>query len=135
MRAKEFLSEQGLSKVHDALDVAALSLPYTYMMPEINNSNFYDIYRFGIAIAAVRGESGKDGVHQKANPTPEFRAQSRWGPNLIVSSFDPDVGEVIDKALKKVNKHGRKTISTPGSDEMTDTNTGSPIRSFKGYSR
>ena len=47
MRAKEFLTEQQLSDVHDALDVASLSLPYTYMMPELNNSNFYDIYRFG----------------------------------------------------------------------------------------
>jgi hypothetical protein len=131
MRAREFLTEQQLSDVHDALDVAALSLPNTYMMPEINNSNFYDIYRFGLAVAAVRGESGNDNVHQEK--TPAFRAQSKWGPNLIVTSFDPDVKQVIQQALKKVNKKGIKTISTPGSDEMTDTNTGSPVKGFKGY--
>jgi hypothetical protein len=131
MRAKEFLTEQQLSDVHDALDVAALSLPNTYMMPEINNSNFYDIYRFGLAVAAVRGESGNDNVHQYK--TPVFRAQSKWGPNLIVTSFDPDVKQVIQQALKKVNKKGIKTVSTPGSEEMLDTNKGSPVKGFKGY--
>ncbi len=131
MRAKEFLTEQQLSDVHDALDVAALSLPNTYIMPEINNSNFYDIYRFGLAVAAVRGESGNDTVHQ--DQTPEFRAQSQWGPNLIVTSFDPDVKNVIKKALNKVNKKGLKTVSTSGSDEMLDTNKGSPVKGFKGY--
>jgi hypothetical protein len=131
MRAKEFLTEQQLSDVHDALDVAALSLPNTYMMPEINNSNFYDIYRFGLAVAAVRGESGNDNVY--AHKTPEFRAQSKWGPNLIISSFDPDVKQVIQQALKKVNKKGIKTVSSQGSDEMLDTNKGSPVKGFKGY--
>jgi hypothetical protein len=131
MRAKEFLTEQQLSDVHDALDVAALSLPNTYMMPEINNSNFYDIYRFGLAVAAVRGESGNDNVH--AHKTPAFRAQSKWGPNLIISSFDPDVKQVIQQALKKVNKKGIKTVSSQGSDEMLDTNKGSPVKGFKGY--
>ena len=131
MRAKEFLTEQQLSDVHDALDVAALSLPNTYMMPEINNSNFYDIYRFGLAVAAVRGESGNDNVHQYK--TPVFRAQSKWGPNLIVTSFDPDVKQVIQQALKKINKKGIKTVSTPGSEEMLDTNKGSPLKGFKGY--
>jgi hypothetical protein len=131
MRAKEFLTEQQLSDVHDALDVAALSLPNTYMMPEINNSNFYDIYRFGLAVAAVRGESGNDNVHQYK--TPVFRAQSKWGPNLIITSFDPDVKQVIQQALKKVNKKGIKTVSTPGSEEMLDTNKGSPVKGFKGY--
>lgn len=133
MRAHEFLTEQDLSSIHDALDIDALSLPYTYMMPEINNSNFYDIYRFGVAVAAVRGESGKDRVHQDSNQTPEFRAQSKWGPNLIVSSFDPNVSKIIDKALKKVHKKGRITVSTPGSDEMTDTYISSPVKPFKGY--
>lgn len=135
MRATEFLTEQQLDDIHDALDVASFSLPYTYMMPEINNSSFYDIYRFGVAVAAVRGESNGDGVHQSKKQTPEFRAQSKWGPNLIVSSFDPNVSTVIDKALKKVHKKGKVTVSTPGSEEMGDTNVGSPLKAFKGYKK
>jgi len=133
MRAREFLTEQELSDVHDGLDVAALSLPYTYMMPELQNSNFYDIYRFGVAIAAVRGEQGDDTVQDQGRP--EFRASSEWGQNLIVSSFDPNVGKVIDKALAKTHHKGKKAVSTPGSQEMKDTSKVSPIKPFKGYAK
>jgi hypothetical protein len=132
MRAKEFLTEQELSDVHDGLDVAFLSLPYTYMIPELSNSNFYDIYRFGVAIAAVRGEGGSEDNVQDKN-RPKFRPESKLGKHPTVSSFDPNVGKVIDKALSKVNKHGKKAVSSPGSEEMTDTYKGSPIKPFKGY--
>jgi hypothetical protein len=132
MRAKEFLTEQQLSDVHDGLDVAFMSLPYTYMIPEISNSNFYDLYRFGVAMAAVRGEMGaEDQVQDKDRP--KFRPESKWGKHPTVSSFDPNVGKVIDKALSKVNKHGKVSVSSPGSEEMTDTSTVSPIKAFKGY--
>lgn len=133
MRAKEFLTEQQLADVHDALDVASLSLPYTYMMPELNNSNFYDIYRFGVALAAVRGESGTDTVQDDQRP--KFRASSQWGQHLIVSSFDPNVGKVIDKALSKTKHKGKVSVSSPGSEEMKDTQKGSPIKPFKGYQK
>ncbi len=132
MRAKEFLTEQELSDVHDGLDVAFLALPYTYVIPELSNSNFYDLYRFGVAIAAVRGESGSEDNVQDKN-RPEFRAQTKWGKHPSVSSFDPRVGKVIDQALAKVDKHGKKLVSSPGSEEMKDTFRGSPIKAFKGY--
>lgn len=132
MRAKEFLTEQELKDVHDGLDIAYMALPYTYVIPELSNSNFYDLYRFGIAIAAVRGEGGSEDNVQDKN-RPEFRAQTKWGKHPTVSSFDPNVGKVIDKALSKVDKHGKTAVSTPGSDEMDDTNKGSPVKAFKGY--
>jgi hypothetical protein len=134
MRAKEFIVEQKLDDVHDGLDIADKSLPNTYIIPSLQNQDFYELYRFGVAIAAVRGESGiKDGV-QNGNE-PEFRATSSWGENQIVSSMDSGVGELIDKALAKIGKSGKKSVSTPGSDEMDDTLTQSPIKSFKGYKR
>lgn len=134
MRLKDFLTEQQLSDVHDALDVASLSLPYTYMMPELMNSNFYDIYRFGVAIAAVRGEEGdKDGVQDQNRPN--FRASSEWGQHLIVSSYDPEIKSVIKKALSKTNHSGMTSVSSPGSEEMRDTNKGSPLKAFKGYKK
>lgn len=135
MRLKEFLTEQQLTDVHDALDIAALSLPYTYMMPELPNSNFYNIYRFGIAIAAARGDTNKDGVHQASSKTQEFRPSSEWGQNLIVSSFDPNIGKILDKALTKIDKKGKKPVSTPGSEEMKDTSKSSPVNPFKGYAK
>ena len=134
MRAKEFIVEQKLDDVHDGLDVVDKSLPNTYIIPSLQNQDFYELYRFGVAIAAVRGESGiKDGV-QNGNE-PEFRATSSWGENQIVSSMDSGVGELIDKALAKIGKSGKKSVSTPGSDEMDDTLTQSPLKGFKGYKR
>ena len=132
MRAREFLTEQELSDVHDGLDVAFLSLPYTYMIPELSNSNFYDIYRFGVAIAAVRGEGGsEDKVQDKDRP--KFRPESKLGKHPTVSSFDPNVGKVIDQSLAKVNRHGKVAVSSAGSEDMKDTSKVSPVRAFKGY--
>jgi hypothetical protein len=134
MRAKEFIIETSLSKVHDGLDLATMSLPNTYVIPELKNNDFYDLYRFGVAIAAVRGEGGNDNVQNKFKP--DFRAESSWGEHQVVSSeFDKELGNTIDQALKKVGKSGKKMVSTPNSDEMDDTLTQSPIKGFKGYKR
>lgn len=134
MRAREFITEQRLDQVHDGLDVASKALPNTYVIPELKNNDFYDLYRFGVAIAAVRGEQGQsDGVMDGHEP--EFRAESAWGEQQVVSSFDPDVGNIIDKALAKVGKRGKKLVSTPGSDEMDDTGDKSILKPFKGYKK
>ena len=134
MRAKEFIIENSLSKVHDGLEVAAVSLPNTYVIPELKNNDFYELYRFGVAIAAVRGESGNDDVQNGFKP--EFRAETSWGEQQVVSSeFDRDFGKTIDQALKKVGKSGKKLVSSSESIEMDDTLTQSPIKGFKGYKR
>jgi hypothetical protein len=131
MRLKEFLTEQQLSDVHDALDIATLSLPYTYRLTQLKNNDFYDIYRFGVALAAVRGEDGDN-----VNPyKPKFYPESDWGENQVVSGFDPKLGNVVDKALAKVNKKGKTVVSTPGSDEMLDTYKDSLLKPFKGYAK
>lgn len=133
MRAKEFIAEQKLSDVHDGLDVASKALPNTYIIPELKNQDFYELYRFGVAIADVRGNMGDP---KSIDPyKPDFRAESSWGENQLVSSFDPDIGNVIDQALQKVNKHGKKAVSTPSSDEMDDTLKQSPLKPFKGYKK
>lgn len=130
MRLKEFLTETQLKDVHDALDIVDLSLPYTYKLTNLPNNDFYPIYRFGVALAAVRGESTKDEVNSFK---PSFRGETLWGENQIVSSFDPDISKVIDKALNKINKSGKKIVSTAGSEEMYDTNKQSLLKSFRGY--
>ena len=136
MRAWEFLTEStiALDQAHDGLDVASAALPHTYVIPELKNSDFYELYRFGIAISAVRGEGGQDdGVQNKYEP--EFEANSSWGEHQVVSSFDPNIGKVIDQALSKINLKGKKMVSTPGSDELKDTTTLSPMKPFKGYKK
>jgi len=135
MRAKEFLTEQQLDQVHDLLDVARLSLPYTYKLNALQNQDFYPIYRFGVALADVRGEQADERPENKdINPyKPNFHAASSWGENQVVSGFDPNLKNVVKKALGKIHKPGITTVSTPGSDEMTDTNTQSLLKGFKGY--
>lgn len=133
MRAKEFITEQKLSDVHDGLDVVAKSLPYTYVLPELKNQDFYDLYRFGVAIADVRGNMGNP---EEIDPyKPKFRPETTWGENQIISSFDPNIKSVIKQALGKVNKSGMKSVSTPGSEEFDDTVKQSPLKPFKGYKK
>lgn len=135
MRAREFLTEQQMDEVHDLMDVARLSLPNTFKMNQLKNNDFYPIYRFGVAIADVRGEQADDNPANKGlNPyKPDFRAESSWGENQVVSGYDPNLKNVVKQALQKVGKPGVTVLSTPGSDEMGDTSKGSPIKPFKGY--
>lgn len=132
MRAREFIIETKLAEVHDALEVAAKSLPYTYIIPELQNQDFYELYRFGVALAAVRGERGHDNANRFK---PAFRAESSWGEHQVVSSYEKDIGNVIDDALTKINKHGKKMVSTASSDEMDDTLKQSPMKPFAGYKK
>ena len=134
MRAYEFINESyDPADDENGLELAKKPLPYTYVIPELTNQDFYQIYRFGLAVAAVRGEGGQDdGVQNKKYQQP-FGAESSWGEHEVVTSFDPNIGKVIDKALKKVNKQGKKLVSTPTSQELTDVEHVSPIKPFKGY--
>jgi hypothetical protein len=134
MRAHEFINESyDPNDKENGLELARKPLPYTYVIPELTNQDFYQIYRFGLAVAAVRGEGGQnDGVKNKKYQE-QFEAESTWGEHEVVTSFDPSIGKVIDKALKKVNKHGKKLVSTPTSQEQSDVEHISPIKSFKGY--
>jgi hypothetical protein len=131
MRAHEFITES----VTDGLSVASYALPNTYIIPELKNNDFYQLYRFGVAIADVRGTSGPDdGVQNEFKH--DFNAESVWGENQVVSSeFDADIGNIIDQALAKVGKRGKKSVSTPGSDEIPNTGTQSTLKPFKGYKR
>ena len=135
MRLKEFLTEQQMDSIHDLMDVARLSLPNTYKLDQLRNNDFYPIYRFGVAIADVRGQQADENPGNKGlDPyKPEFNAESSWGENQVVSGYDPELKDVVKKALQKLGKPGITTVSTPGSDEMGDTSTVSPIKAFKGY--
>lgn len=136
MRAYEFITESFDPNDKDnGLELAMRPLPYTYVIPELTNQDFYEIYRFGLAIADVRGQGGQDdGVQNKKYQKP-FEAESSWGEHEVVTSFDPNIGKVIDQALKKVNKRGKKLVSTPKSQEQSDVEYNSPMKPFKGYKK
>jgi hypothetical protein len=131
MRITEFLTEQQLSDIDNALEMVSLSLPSTYVIPELQNQDFYRQYRFGIAVAAVRGEEGKDSVFQTRKP--KFQKETIWGENQIVSSYEPNIEKVVRKALAKIGVKNKKSVSSKHSHEMIDINKGSPVKAFKGY--
>jgi hypothetical protein len=131
MRAHEFINESKNNTY--GLTLAKYSLPNTYVIPELQNQDFYEIYRFGLAIADVRGSKNNDNVQNQHRR--DFQAESDWGENQVVTSFDPDIGNLIDAALSKINKHGKKLVSTEKSEELPNTDTTSPMKAFKGYKK
>lgn len=129
MRAYEFITESRT----DGLNMVSHSLPATYIIPDLKNNDFYELYRFGLAIADVRGNSGTDDVQSKFKP--EFKPESTWGEHQIVVSWDPNIDAVLDDALNKVQKKGKTLVSTKTSDEIPNTVINSPMKPFKGYKK
>lgn len=110
-------------------DVAA-ALPATYAIPQLKNQDPYLQYRFGVALAGAKGAKKR-----KEDGVKEFTRESPWGENEIVVSFDPNIGEYIDDALKQLGMSGKRLISTPTSEETGDVGKRSPVSAFKGYRR
>lgn len=127
MRAREFISESSIDRMKPE---EAYPLPATYAIPALKNQDPYLQYRFGVAIAAAKGEKqrAQDGIQRPS-------AASDFGENEIVVSFDPHVGEYIDAALHTMglSSSDKKLISTKTSQEPPSTNTTSPLPGFKGY--
>lgn len=127
MKASEFITE----------DMAMLSpelsqtLPSTYTIPKLPNSDVYMQYRFGVAIASAKGKEKR----QQDNIDRNY--MSSWGQNQTIISSDPHIAEWIDDALKEIglSPSDKKLLSTPESKEPTSTDTVSPVQGFKGYER
>lgn len=134
MRAYEFITESIIDK-ENGLELARKPLPATYIIPELTNQDFYEIYRFGLAVASVRGENGQDDGVQNKKYMDKYEAKSTWGEHEVISSFDPDISSVLDKALAKVDLHGKKLVSTKKSQEQPGVMHTSPVKPFKGYKR
>jgi cytidyltransferase-like protein len=109
-------------------DVSA-SLPATYVFPKLQNQDAYSQYRFGLAIADVRGRKAREGDagNQK------FQATSPWGENEVIVSFDPNIDKVLDAALVSVGQTSadKKLITTPKSEETKDVSKNSPVANIK----
>jgi hypothetical protein len=110
-------------------DVAA-ALPATYVIPELQNNDAYQQYRFGVAIAGAKGRKKRE-----EDAVDRYSAQSAWGENQIVVGYDPHVDEYIDDALKQMGLKGKRMISTRKSEEAKDVKKQSPVKPFKGYRR
>ena len=120
MRAKEFIAERTL-----------------FVIPGLTSGDPYQIYRFGVAIARARSESGdwdrvRDGQQRNDG---KFSGESPFSENAIVVPQYED-GSIINKALGNENiPGGKKAISISSGYELPSDNKPSPLKPFKGYKR
>ena len=129
MRAREFIREGRTGSF--TTDVGR-ALPGAFKIPALKNQDPYLQYRFGVAIAGAKGaaQRAQDGVAP-------FSRESVFGENEIIVSYDPHVEVYIKDALKSMGMAPTDAvrIGTQGSEEATDVDTVSPVKSFRGYPR
>ena len=126
MRAREFVTEQ-----KELPPEQANPMRYTYVIPGLSASDPYNNYRFGVAMARARSDSGTDGINDKF---PEWSAETAFGEHGVVAGMNSGIAQVIDTALAMTKTPGGKElVSTPASTEPEFVDTQSPVKQFKGY--
>jgi len=93
-------------------------LQTTYIVPGFSNSNPYEQYRYGLALAAA--------MAKKENPDLEFDQASAFNINMTLTPYSDVDDEIIKLAAKLVGAHP-KLINSVGSHEPDDTFTQSPV--------
>jgi hypothetical protein len=126
MRAREFITEQ--EKLPPEL---ADPMNHVFVLPGVQSSDPYQIYRLGVAMARARSDAGTDGLTDKL---PAWSAEAAFGEDAVIAGFDASVEPVIDQALSMAGLPAKKIqISTPNSLEPALVNHTSPVKPFKGY--
>jgi hypothetical protein len=126
MRAREFVTEEKTLPPE-----LADPMNHVFVLPGVQSSDPYQIYRLGVAMARARSDAGTDGITDKL---PAWSAQAAFGEDAVIAGFDASVEPVIDQALKMAGLPAKKVqISSPNSIEPDSVNHTSPIRPFKGY--
>ena len=127
MRAREFVTENKHLPPEQADP-----MNHVFVLPGVNSSDPYQIYRFGVALARARSDAGLD----KIPNMPAWSAEAAFGEHAVVAGFDNSVEPIIDQALKMAGLPDKKVqVSTPNSLEPSMVNHQSPVRGFKGYPR
>jgi len=128
MRAREFLREEATLPPEQADP-----MNHVFVLPGVQSSDPYQIYRLGVAMARARSDAGTDGI---TNKLPTWSAEAAFGEDAVVAGFNASVGPIIDQALKMSGLPAKKIqISTPNSLEPALVNHTSPVKAFKGYPR
>jgi len=124
MRAREFITEQATLPPE-----LADPMNHVFVLPGVQSSDPYLIYRLGVAMARARSDAGIDKID-----LPEWSAEAAFGEDAVVAGFNGSVGPVIDQALKMAGLPAKKIqISTPNSLEPASVNHTSPVKPFNGY--
>jgi hypothetical protein len=130
MRAREFITE-AIGSIQPAVE---RTLPAAWIVDKLKNSDFYTQYRFGIALAGAKGAK-----QRQEDAVPEFAKETPWGENLVIVSYagrEPLQG-YLDDALHEMGLQtsDAKLVTTPKSEEPTDTGIKSTLKPFKGYKK
>ena len=126
MRAREFIAEDKTLPPEQADP-----MNHVFVLPGVNSSDPYQIYRLGVAIARARSDAG---TNDPIPNMPEWSAQAAFGEDAVIAGFNANVEPAIDHALKMAGLPVKKVqISTPNSIEPSLVNRQSPVKPFKGY--
>ena len=126
MRAREFITEQEKLPPEQADP-----MNHVFVLPGVQSSDPYQIYRLGVAMARARSDAGTDGLTDKL---PAWSAEAAFGEDAVIAGFDAGVETVIDQALNMAGLPGKKVqISSPNSLEPGSVNHTSPVKPFNGY--
>ena len=97
------------------------ALPNTTVLTDLKNTDPYEQYRMGLAIAGARAKAAGD--------IAEFNADSAWGENMVITAYTDAEQETLELALKLVpNKSAHHSISTAKSEEAKDVGKQSPMQ-------
>ena len=126
MRAREFITEDTTLPPEQADP-----MNYVFVLPGVNSSDPYQIYRLGVAIARARSDAG---TNDPIPNMPKWSPQAAFGEDAVIAGFNAGVEPAIDHALKMAGLPVKKVqISTPNSIEPALVNRQSPVKPFKGY--
>jgi hypothetical protein len=109
------------------------TLPATFVIPDLKNSDFYMQYRFGVALAGAKGAE-----QRKQDNVPEYSRETAWGENEVVVSYAgrQPLEKYIDDALKSMGMAGaQKQVTTSRSEEPKGIGKTSLLKQFKGYEK
>ena len=128
MRAREFLKEETTLPPEQADP-----MNHVFVLPGVNSSDPYQIYRLGVAMARARSDAG---VKDPIPFMPTWTAAAAFGEDAVIGGFDASVEPVIDQALAMAGLPAKKVqISTPNSLEPASVLKQSPVKAFAGYPR
>ena len=126
MRAREFITEQ--EKLPPEL---ADPMNHVFVLPGVQSSDPYQIYRLGVAMARARSDAG---TQDPIPNMPAWSAEAAFGEDAVIAGFNASVEPIIDQALKMAGLPVKKIqISTPNSLEPASVNHTSPVKPFNGY--
>lgn len=130
MRAYEFITES-IGSIQPDVE---RTLPAAWVIDKLKNNDFYMQYRFGVALAGAKGAE-----QRKKDDVPEFSTETPWGENEVIVSYagrDP-LQQYLDDAMREMGlkPSDAKLVTTPHSQEPTDTGIKSALKPFKGYKK